>query len=68
MDELSAAAKVCRGPIWSRSSLRGPKLKNIPASIRQKLLNLARELNEDFGLIRRKESPPTGLDTPQAIW
>jgi Nucleotidyl transferase AbiEii toxin, Type IV TA system len=34
--------------------LRDPKLKNIPASIRQKLLNLARERNEDFGLILTK--------------
>jgi Nucleotidyl transferase AbiEii toxin, Type IV TA system len=36
--------------------LRDPKLKNIPASIRQKLLNLARERNEDFGLILTKYS------------
>jgi hypothetical protein len=34
--------------------LRDPKLKNIPASIRQKLLNLARERNEDFGHILTK--------------
>jgi hypothetical protein len=34
--------------------LRDPKLKNIHASIRQKLLNLARERNEDFGLILTK--------------
>lgn len=34
--------------------MRDPKLKNIPASIRQKLLNLARERNEDFGLILTK--------------
>jgi len=34
--------------------LRDPKLKNIPASIRQKLLNLAREQNEDFGHILTK--------------
>jgi hypothetical protein len=34
--------------------LRDPKPKNIPASIRQKLLNLARERNEDFGLILTK--------------
>jgi Nucleotidyl transferase AbiEii toxin, Type IV TA system len=34
--------------------LRDPKLKNIPASIRQKLLNLARERDEDFGLILAK--------------
>jgi nucleotidyltransferase AbiEii toxin of type IV toxin-antitoxin system len=34
--------------------LRDLKLKNIPASIRQKLLNLARERNEDFGLILTK--------------
>jgi nucleotidyltransferase AbiEii toxin of type IV toxin-antitoxin system len=34
--------------------LRDPKLKNIPASIRQKLLNLARGRNEDFGLILTK--------------
>jgi hypothetical protein len=34
--------------------LRDPKLKNIPASIRQKLLNLARERNDDFGLILTK--------------
>ena len=31
-----------------------PKLKNVPASIRQKLLNLARERNQDFGLILTK--------------
>ena len=30
------------------------KLKNIPASIRQKLLNLARKRNDDFGLILTK--------------
>lgn len=30
------------------------KLKNVSASIRQKLLNLARERNEDFGLILTK--------------
>ena len=34
--------------------MRNPKLKNISASIRQKLLNLARERNEDFGLILTK--------------
>jgi len=34
--------------------LRDPKLKNIPASIRQKLVNLAQERNEDFGLILTK--------------
>jgi hypothetical protein len=34
--------------------LRDPKLKNIPASIRQKLLNLARVRNEEFGLILTK--------------
>jgi hypothetical protein len=34
--------------------LRNPKLKNISASIRQKLLNLARERNEGFGLILTK--------------
>jgi len=34
--------------------LRDPKPKNIPASIRQKLLNLAQERNEDFGLILTK--------------
>jgi hypothetical protein len=34
--------------------LRDPKLRNIPPSIRQKLLNLARERNEDFGLILPK--------------
>jgi hypothetical protein len=34
--------------------LRDPKLKNIPASIRQKLLNLSRERNDDFGLILTK--------------
>jgi len=31
-----------------------PKLKNVPASIRQKLLNLAHERNQDFGLILTK--------------
>lgn len=31
-----------------------PKLKNVAASIRQKLLNLARELNQDFGLVLTK--------------
>jgi hypothetical protein len=31
--------------------LSDPKLKNIPASVRQKLLNLARARNDDFGLI-----------------
>lgn len=34
--------------------MRDPKLKNIPASIRQKLLNLARERNEDFAFILTK--------------
>lgn len=34
--------------------MRDPKLRNIPASIRQKLLNLARERNDDFGLILTK--------------
>lgn len=34
--------------------MRDPKLTNLPASIRQKLLNLARERNEDFGLILTK--------------
>ena len=34
--------------------MRDLKLKNIPASIRQKLLNLARERNDDFGLILTK--------------
>ena len=34
--------------------MRDPQLKNIPASIRQKLLNLARDRNEDFGLILTK--------------
>jgi hypothetical protein len=34
--------------------LRDPKLKNIPASIRQKLLNLARDRNDDFRLILTK--------------
>ena len=31
-----------------------PRVKNVPASIRQKLLNLARERNQDFGLILTK--------------
>lgn len=31
-----------------------PKLKNIPASVRQKLLNLSRERNEDFQLLLTK--------------
>jgi nucleotidyltransferase AbiEii toxin of type IV toxin-antitoxin system len=31
-----------------------PKLANIPASVRQKLLNLARERNEDFQLLLTK--------------
>jgi hypothetical protein len=34
--------------------VRDPKLKNVPASIRQKLLNLARERNDEFGLILTK--------------
>ena len=34
--------------------MRDPKLKNIPASIRQKLLNLARDRNDDFRLILTK--------------
>jgi Nucleotidyl transferase AbiEii toxin, Type IV TA system len=34
--------------------LPDPKLKNIPASIRQKLLNLARDRNDEFGLILTK--------------
>jgi hypothetical protein len=34
--------------------LRNPKLKNVPASIRQKLLNLARERDDTFGLILTK--------------
>lgn len=37
--------------------MRDPKLKNLPASIRQKLLNLARERNEDFALILTKYGP-----------
>ena len=31
-----------------------PRLKNVPASIRQKLLNLAHERNQDFGLVLTK--------------
>ena len=31
-----------------------PKIKNLPASIRQKLLNLAQERNDDFGLVLTK--------------
>ena len=31
-----------------------PKLKNVPASIRQNLLDLARERNQDFGLVLTK--------------
>jgi len=31
-----------------------PKLKNVPASIRQKLLNLAHERNQDLGLVLTK--------------
>ena len=34
--------------------MRDPTIKNIPASIRQKLLNLARQRNDDFGLILTK--------------
>jgi nucleotidyltransferase AbiEii toxin of type IV toxin-antitoxin system len=34
--------------------LRDPNLKNIPASIRQKLLNLARVRNDEFGLMLTK--------------
>lgn len=34
--------------------MRDPKLKNILASIRQKLLNLVQERNDDFGLILTK--------------
>lgn len=34
--------------------MRDGKPKNVPASIRQKLLNLARERNDDFGLILTK--------------
>jgi hypothetical protein len=34
--------------------LRRPKLKNVPVSIRQKLLDLARERNQDFGLVLTK--------------
>jgi hypothetical protein len=34
--------------------VRDPQLKNIPASVRQKLLNVARERNDDFGLILTK--------------
>jgi hypothetical protein len=34
--------------------LARPKLKNVPASIRQKLLDLARERNQDFGLVLTK--------------
>jgi hypothetical protein len=30
------------------------KIKNLPASIRQKLLNLAQERNDDFGLVLTK--------------
>jgi hypothetical protein len=30
------------------------KLKNVPASIRQRLLNLARDRNDDFGLVLTK--------------
>lgn len=30
------------------------KIKNLPASIRQKLLNLAQERNDDFGLMLTK--------------
>ncbi len=34
--------------------MRDPNLKNIPASIRQKLSNLAQQRNDDFGLILTK--------------
>jgi hypothetical protein len=34
--------------------LSRPKLKNVPASIRQKLLDLARERNQDFGIVLTK--------------
>jgi hypothetical protein len=34
--------------------LPDPKIKNLPASIRQKLLNLAQERNDDFGLVLTK--------------
>ena len=34
--------------------MRNPNLKNIPASVRQKLLNLAQKRNDDFGLILTK--------------
>ena len=34
--------------------MRDPNLKNIPASIRQKLFNLAQKRNDDFGLILTK--------------
>jgi hypothetical protein len=34
--------------------LRKPEIKNVPASIRQKLFNLAQRRNDDFGLILTK--------------
>lgn len=34
--------------------MRNPNLKNIPASVRQKLFNLAQKRNDDFGLILTK--------------
>jgi hypothetical protein len=55
-DELSAAAKVCRvanvmRPYLESLKLTKPAPKNLPASVRQKLTNLAHERNVDFGLI-----------------
>jgi hypothetical protein len=38
------------------------KLTNIPASVRQKLLNLARERNEDFQLLLTKYGLETVTD------
>jgi len=44
--------------------LTKPALKNLPASVRQKLANLARERNVDFGLILVKY----GLAGPATLY
>lgn len=59
MDELWEAAKICRvarvmQPLHGSRQLTSKKPADMPASIRQRLLDLANETKQDFGLILTK--------------
>ncbi len=62
MDELWEAAKICRVArvmqplhgIHGSRQLTSKKPADMPASIRQRLLDLAKETKQDFGLILTK--------------